>query len=197
MKMSLAFPATLLFAATLAACSPGINGIGHRITFDSTGMVVHASGQPNAHVTRAGDLSIDGKPVAVTPAERALLQQYYQQSSTVLNAGIDMGKQGVDMAAKGIGTAIASIFHGDSSAAEKKMDTQSANIEAEADKLCAGIKAIGITQDALAAQLPAFKPYAAGNQMQCHVSHTVTVNNNGTSTTATFTTDSPATSTAK
>lgn len=197
MKKSLALISALLIAPALSACSPGIHNRGHSITFDTSGMVVHAVGQPNAHVTPAGDLSIDGKAVAVTPAERELLRQYYQLSSATLRSGEEIGKQGVDMAAKGIGTAIASIFHGDSEAAEKKMDAQSASIEAAAAKLCANVKAIGATQDVIAAHLPAFKPYAAGNAMHCDFTNTVTTRTATSSTTTTFHSDSPATSTAK
>lgn len=176
-----------LVAATLAACSPGINLLGHRITFDSSGMVVHAAGQPNAHVSRDGELSIDGKPVAVTPAQRELLQRYYRQARTVMDSGTAMGKQGIEMAKSGIDQAIASIFGKDSSAADRQMNAQSQKIETAADAMCSGVRALGATEQAIAASLPAFKPYAGGAEMQCRVKRTITVRNADGSTTTTST----------
>lgn len=175
MNRILTLAGVILSVTALAACSPGINeGIGNRITFDSTGIVVHASGHPNAHISRDGTLSIDGKAVAVTTTQRQLLQQYYRQATGVMNSGEAMGRQGVQMAARGIGDAIASIFHSDSSTAEKRMDADSQHIEAAAGKLCAGVKALGATQDAIAAQIPAFKPYDSSDRVQCEISHTNT-----------------------
>lgn len=162
-----------LIVATLAACSPGINdGFNHRITFDSNGMVVHALGHPNAHVGRNGDLAIGGKAVAVTPAQRALLQRYYREARTVMDSGAAMGQQGIKMAERGIGAAVESILHGnDSAATDKQMNAQSAQVESAASSLCAGIKTLGDTQKAIAASIPAFAPYAAGDQMQCSITH--------------------------
>lgn len=175
-----------LIAAMLAACSPGINnGFAHRITFDANGMVVHASGHPNAHISRNGDLSIDGKAIAVTPAQRQLLQRYYQEARATMDSGADVGRQGVKMAERGVGDAIASIFGKDSSTADKQMDAQSTRVENAASTLCASIKTLGATQTAIATSIPAFAPYAAGDRMDCKITHTVTVrNNNGTTTTA-------------
>jgi len=105
MKRILIFAGAAALAATLSACSPGINeGIGNRITFDSNGMVVHASGHPNALVSRDGDLSIDGKAVAVTPGQRQLLQHYYQQAQATMDSGKAMGEQGVQVATHSIAT---------------------------------------------------------------------------------------------
>jgi hypothetical protein len=180
MKRILTLAGAALLATALSACSPGINeGIGNRITFDSNGMVVHALGHPNAFVSRNGDLSIDGKAVAVSAAQRQLLQRYYQEAVATMDSGKTVGKQGIEMAAHGIGAAFASIFHDDPSPAEKKVDAQSDQMEAAASKLCADIKALGAAQSALAAELPAFAPYASGDRMQCTITHGTTYKDNG------------------
>ena len=178
-----------LVVATLAACSPGLNvGAGYHISFDRNGLVVHAPGQPNAHVSRNGDLTIGDKSVAVTAAQRQLLQRYYRQATSTMDSGVAIGKQGVEVATRGIGDAIASIFHGDSAAADKQLDAQSQNIEAAAGKLCADVKALGATQAAIAASLPAFKPYASSNKLYCEVTHKTTYRVDGktTSTSTTY-----------
>lgn len=175
---------SMLIAMSLAACSPGINGTGHRITFDSNGMVIHATGHPDAHVSQDGDLRIGGESIAVTPAQRQLLQHYYRQAGEVMQDGRTMGKHGVSMAERGIGDAIASIFHGDSATAEKRMDAESQKMESDADALCANVKALGATQKTIAAEIPAFAPYASGDQMHCVVTHTVTIRSNGSKSTS-------------
>lgn len=183
----LVFAAAALVAATLAACSPGVNLVGHHITFDASGLVVHAAGQPNAYVSRAGELRIDGKPVAVTPAQRQLLQRYYQQAHGLMDAGTAVGKQGVQMAKSGIDEAIASIFNKDSSTADKRMDAQSQKIEAAADALCSQVHALGATEESIAAGVPAFKPYVDSDHMQCRITHTVIVRHDDGTTTRTET----------
>ncbi len=185
MHRILVVAATALTALMLVACSPGINLLGHRITFDSSGMVVHAAGQPNARVSRTGDLSIDGKPVAVTPAQRELLQRYYQQAHAVMNSGEAMGRQGVQMAKSGIEQAAASIFSKDSSAADKQMNEQSQKIDASADAFCNQVRTLGTIETTIASKLPAFKPYTNGEEMQCRITHTTVVrHDNGSTTTA-------------
>jgi hypothetical protein len=174
MNRILTFAGAVLVVATLAACSPGIHTLDNSITFDSSGLVVHASGHPNAHVSTEGDLTIEGKAVAVTPAQRQLLKRYYQQAHNAVDAGEAVGKQGVQVATRSIGAAIRSIFHDESSAAKKQLDAQSRDIETAANTLCGDINTLGATQQAIADQIPAFRPYASSNQLQCRITHTTT-----------------------
>lgn len=180
-----------LATLALAACSPGINeGIGHHISFDSSGMVVHAIGKPDAHIGKDGTLAIADQAIDVTPAQQALLQRYYQQAGDVMRSGKAVGSQGVQMATHGIGAAIRSIFHGDSGSADKQLDAQSQQIESAARTLCAHITAFGSTQQAVAAEIPAFAPYASGAQTECKVTHTTTIRTaagKSTTTSSTYT----------
>ena len=175
MNRILTFAGITFATIALAACSPGINeGIGHRITFDSNGMVVHATGKPDAHIGKDGSLSIDDRAVDVTPAQRAMLQRYYGEARSMMQSGEAVGKQGAAMAEKGIGEAITSILHGDSSGADKKLEAQSNQMDSAVGKLCADIGELGATQTAIAMQIPAFKPYASGARTECKVTKTVT-----------------------
>lgn len=169
MNRILVLASVVLATVAIAACSSGIYTLGHQITFDSNGIVVHASGHPNAHVSRDGSLNVDGRTIAVTPKQRQLLQQYYQQASGVLTSGEVVGKQGVQMAARGIGDAIASIFHGNASTADKRMNATSQHIEVTASKLCTNIQALNATQHAIAVHIPAFAPYATGDELKCTI----------------------------
>jgi hypothetical protein len=191
MNKILTLTGVALATLALAACSPGINeGIGHRITFDSSGMVVHAIGKPDAHIGKDGSLAINDRAIDVTPTQRAMLQRYYQQAGAVMSSGKAISRQGVQMATHGIGAAIRSIFHGDSGSADKQLDAQSQQIESAASTLCTDIKAFGSTQQAIAAEIPAFAPYASGAQTECKVTHTTTIRTaagNSTTTSSTYT----------
>lgn len=179
MNRSLTLAGAVLITAALSACSPGIHTLGSSITFDSSGMVIHSPGHPDAHVSRDGTLSIGDKAIAVTPAQRQLLARYYGEATVVMESGEALGKHGVSMAARGIGDAISSIFHHDSSTADKRMEAESKVIESAAGKLCADVKALGATQNAIAAEIPTFAPYASSDQMQCAVTHSITRKANG------------------
>jgi hypothetical protein len=130
-----------------------INVNGHQI--DSSD-----SNEPRAEITPQGDLLIAGKPVAVTPGQRALLLQYRGEIIDVASAGMDIGKQGVGMAGKAVSTAIAGIFNGKSDEAEREMEAEGKRIEAAAMQLCQRLQPMLQTQQQLAASLPAFQPYA-------------------------------------
>lgn len=186
MNRILTLAGIVLIGATLAACSPGINTLGNRITFDSNGMVVHALGQPDAHVSRDGSLSIGGNTVAVTAAQRQLLKRYYVEAIATMDSGEAMGKHGITMAERGIGDAIASIFHRDSATAEKRMDAESQKIETAATALCTDIKTLGATQKEIASEIPAFAPYASGDQMRCEVTRSTRLRNGAASSSFTY-----------
>lgn len=133
-----------------------INVNGHEIR--------RSEGLPKAEITPQGDLLIDGKAVAVTPAQRALLLKYRGEIIGVASAGMEIGKQGVDIAGKAIGTAVSSIFNGDNEQVERELEAQGERIEAAAMKLCDQLQPMLKTQQELAASLPAFKPYANMSQ---------------------------------
>jgi hypothetical protein len=168
-----------LATITLAACSPGLNeGIGHRLTFDSNGMVVHAVGKPDAHVGKDGSLAIGDRTIDVTPMQRVMLQRYYRQAGAVVSSGKAMGREGAQMASHSIGAAIRSILHGDSASADKQLDAQSNRIDNAVDKLCTNLKAMDDTQQALATGIPAFAPYATRSHADC--THTTTIRDGNT-----------------
>lgn len=184
MNRILILAGVVLVVAALAACSPGIHTLGNSISFDSNGVVVHAPGQPDAHISRDGSLSIDGKVIAVTPAQRKLLQRYSQEASAAMHAGAAVGKQGIAVAAHGIGAAVASIFHDGPSPEEKKLDAESDRIEAAANELCGHINALGATQAKLATEIPAFAPYASNDRFECKITKTTTYKVDGEKSTS-------------
>lgn len=119
-------------------------------------------GLPKAEITPQGDLLVEGKAVAVTPAQRQQLLAYRGQIIGIAEAGMAIGVQGADLAGEALSGAVGAIFGGKDSEKEfeQRMEAQGEKIEAEAMKLCAYLPAMLSSQQALAASLPAFKPYA-------------------------------------
>lgn len=158
-----------LLVPMLATCSLSVSeGLGHRITFAANGMLVHAFGHPDAWVSRHGDLSIDGKPVALTPPQRQLLRGYYAQAQAMREVGKATIAQETAIVKRRVETAIASFFHGSPSATDAPLSARSKRVaDAAATTLCTDIRKLGLTQTAIAASLPAFAPYADGAVTRC------------------------------
>ena len=121
---------------------------------------ISATGYPNAEISPAGELLIDGKAIAVNAEQKALLIEYRQHIVKVAEAGIGVGLEGADLAGKALTEAIKGIFSGNPDQIEKKIETEAESIRISAGKLCALLPAMKVTQDKLAAALPEFRPYA-------------------------------------
>lgn len=133
--------------------------------------VGRSGGQPKAEITPQGDLLIEDKAVAITPAQRALLLQYRQHVIGLAGAGMEIGVQGADLGMKAASEAIRGVFGGDTAQIEQRVEAEAAKIEAAALRLCQQLPALLATQQALAASLPAFRPYTTMDQSDvddCH-----------------------------
>ena len=154
--------ASLLLVALLSGCviSVGDSSVLNFISIHDGNVAVHARSGPDATITAAGDLSIDGKPVVVVPEQQALLKQYFVQAMVIRAEGIATGVAGVALAHKAIGSVATGLAHGQPEAIGPKIDAEAKKVEAQAMKVCDTVAELRKTQDALAASLPAFKPYA-------------------------------------
>lgn len=151
----------LALCALLAGCdgdSSTTTGQG-RITTRGDLVVLSANGGPKATIDKTGSLSIDGKDVAVDAHQRELLRSYYVNATAIRLHGIATGKAGAGMAVEAI-KGVAETANGDENAVDKRVEAQSQKITDEAMKICDDMAGIKVTQDQLAASLPAFQPYA-------------------------------------
>lgn len=132
------------------------------------GKQVHTSdaGLPKAEITPQGDLLIDGKAVTVSAGQRQQLLDYRGRIIGIAEAGMAIGVQGADIAGEAISGVAGVIFGGKEGeqAFEQRMEAQGKKIEAEALKLCTQLPGLLASQQALAASLPAFQPYARMTQ---------------------------------
>lgn len=161
----------LLAVALLAGCSDHDSGF----TFISTGNTsidngaitvrgdsvrLHPDTGSTATIDSSGNFAVDDKPVQVTPADRSLLQQYYAAATAVREHGIATGKAGAGIAGAAIKGAVSSMAGNDDHASASQVQAQADKVKLAALKICDDLAHIRDTQDQLAAQMPAFKPYA-------------------------------------
>lgn len=162
--------APLLLASTLlAACSgkgdhfhlnvvsKGNTSINNgAVTVEDDTVTLHPGQAPTATINSAGDFAVDGKQVTITPAQRALLMQYYAGAMAVREHGVETGKAGTAIAGEALKNAVSG---GDDKSAEDKVKAQSEKVKQSALKICDDLVQIRTAQDQLVSQLPAFKPY--------------------------------------
>lgn len=135
-------------------------------------VIVHSREKPDAKITAAGDLTIAGQAIATTPAQRLLLQRYYAQVHGIRGDAIATGKQGVALAGKAISEVVGGLMAGDPDRISKRVEAEAGKVEASAAQICVRLGAIRTAQEALVAELPAFRPYAtigADAGSDCHV----------------------------
>jgi hypothetical protein len=155
---------TVLAAALLAACDsdggPAHASFQHFEVNDANLVTVHAHGASDATVNAAGDLVIAGKAVATTPAQRQLLQRYFTEVQGIRGDALAVGQQGVALAGKAVGEVVSGLMAGDPDRIDKRVEAEAAKVEAKAEQICVRLGAIRSVQESIAADLPAFRPYA-------------------------------------
>jgi hypothetical protein len=117
-----------------------------------------------AQLTPRGDLLVNGKPVAITPQQRALLLDYRREVIGVAETGMAIGVQGADLAGKAVLGTLSGLLHGDVDQAGKGIEAEGKRIETRAKEICTQLPAMLTTQQQLAASLPEFKPFASMTQ---------------------------------
>ena len=167
MKIAHSALLALSMAALLCSCNSGTSVStdgGGRISANGERVMLRASGQPNAEISATGDLTVDGKVVAVNASQRALLQSYHHEMNAMTADGIAIGKQGAALAGKAVTAAIKGAISGNADDVDSKVEAETKKIEQQAMQLCKRLVTVKASQDALATSLPEFKPYATLDQ---------------------------------
>ncbi|HEY5802533.1 MAG TPA: hypothetical protein VIT90_02400 [Lysobacter sp.] len=119
----------------------------------------HGAGK-KAEITPKGDLLIDGRAVAVTPAQRALLLEYRGHVVAVATAGMHIGMESADLATKAVAESLKGVFTGNTDEGEKHVEAEADKVRTAAQQLCTHLPGMLASQQKLAAALPEFQPYA-------------------------------------
>lgn len=118
-----------------------------------------------AEITPAGDFLIDGQAVQLTAQQRALMLKYRTDLLAVASAGIELGIQGADLGVRAATEAVIGALSGNGDEVKQRIEAEADKIKANAAVMCDHLPALRASQDALAAALPAFAPYARVDQV--------------------------------
>jgi hypothetical protein len=148
---------------------------GNQIHMDGDDVVITAHDGSVARISPLGDLSIRGKAVAVSPSQRQLLQRYAAGIRNIQGRGLAIGEHAVQMVGGMLGTLVSTLFEDggeNDQDLDQRMRAKAEPLKEEARALCKDVKAEKRTQDAIAASLPSFQPYAVIEphpEHSCHI----------------------------
>lgn len=122
----------------------------------TNGPVVLVNNGLRAEITEAGDLSIDGKPVALTAEQRAIAQRFHGAYKEVAAAGVGLGASGAAIAGQTVG----SLMQGDLKQLKEGVAREAGAMREKSRLLCDHLGEALALQNALTQSVPAFAPYA-------------------------------------
>lgn len=121
---------------------------------------------PKAEITPAGDLLIEGKAVATTPEQKEKVLAYRGAMIAVVGDGMAIGMEGAKVGIDAAASALKGVLSGQSGDEIGKQVGAEAKTKMKpmVDQLCSRLPALLTAQQALAASVPEFKPYASMDQ---------------------------------
>lgn len=121
---------------------------------------------PKAEITPAGELLIEGKAVATTPEQKALVLAYRGELLGVVGDGMAIGMEGARVGIDAAASALKGVLAGqDGDEIGKQVGEQAkAKIQPMVAQLCTRLPGLLSAQQALSAALPEFAPYATMDQ---------------------------------
>ncbi len=133
------------------------------LAFDGDAVVLERRGS-KARIGANGDLTIDGRAVAIDDAQRRELVAYHGAARQLRTNAVATGREGVKLAKDVVGDVLAGIAKGDTSGIERTAELRAENVKRAAARLCDDLGAMRAAQDRLASTLDAFRPFATIDQ---------------------------------
>lgn len=131
------------------------------ISLDHGDAIIHGNDGTLARVTPDGMLSIAGKSQTVTPTQRQQLSRYVATVIDMQAKGMALAGRAGDFAGSIVSDVLGGLFRGESEAQiDKHAHERAHDFAQSALPICEDANILKQIQDALAASLPAFKPYA-------------------------------------
>lgn len=190
MKSSLLLPVSLLASALmLAACGSDadplaeaqreLDGLADKVgaevrqelATENIGLNRGKNNLPEAKITPAGDLIIDGKTVALDEKQRALTLAYRERLAGVAEAGARVGLQGAELATKAMKETAKAMLDGEPANVEARIKKDADAVRASAAALCDQLPALRQAEQDLAAAVPEFAPYAGMDENDINDCH--------------------------
>ncbi|HSN16871.1 MAG TPA: hypothetical protein VLV87_01565 [Gammaproteobacteria bacterium] len=154
----------------------GVNVFGDSsISMDGDDVLIKGRDGGKARITPAGDLSIDGRTVAVDAGERKLLVRYSLGIRNIERRGMQIGRDALHLVGGIMGTVVADLFSEegvDDKRIDRDAEQKAEPLKQEARALCKDVQSERQVQADIVSQLPAFRPYAVidtESDHDCHV----------------------------
>lgn len=121
---------------------------------------------PKAEITPAGELLIEGKSVATTPEQKALVLAYRGELLDVVGDGMAIGMEGARVGIDAAASALKGMLSGQSGdeIGQQVGEQAKAKIKPMVAQLCTRLPGLLSAQQALSKALPEFAPYATMDQ---------------------------------
>ena len=127
-------------------------------------VIAHARDGGNARIGAAGDLEIQGKQVAVTPAQRQLLQTYHSDAVALRNDAIATGKAGMQTGLHALDAVAKGLASGHPDSIDSEVNSRASKVDALANAVCTDLGRLYTAQGEVTTAIPAFGPYATIEQ---------------------------------
>lgn len=169
-------------AAALAACS-GDDGAGKSpslsisskadisigdLRFEDGAVVITPKSGPEGRVRADGHFFAGSDEVALEDAQRPLLFAYYSAARSFVEHAKATGVAGAAVGATAASEVVKGLASGDTSKIGANIEQSADAVKQEAARLCRSARKLRAAQDALAAALDAFKPYAVVKDENIH-----------------------------
>ncbi len=154
----------LMLALAVAGCGAGSGHdsvLSYISVVDDQHIAVHASKVPDAVISAAGDLAIEGRNVTLDASQKSLLARYFASAMAIRKDGVAVGVAGAETGGNALRSVAAGLTGGDPDKIGAEVEASAAKIDIEVGKLCSDLAQLQSTQASIATTLAAFKPYAA------------------------------------
>jgi len=117
---------------------------------------------PRAEITPAGDLLIEGEPLAIDAGQRRELLAYRSHVIDIAKAGIDIGERSANAALDAVDQGLFRLMFGAMTGSlERRMEkTIRQTVEPGVRQICQRLPEVFDAQQRLGEAVPAFRPYA-------------------------------------
>ena len=127
---------------------------------DDQHVAIRRGNAPEAVLSAAGEISIAGKNLVLNQVQKELATRYFISANSVRDDGFATGMAGANTALTALSSVVSGLASGEPDKIGPAVEAKAAKIQEHVDKLCLDLHELTTTQDALAASLPEFKPYA-------------------------------------
>jgi hypothetical protein len=138
----------------------------HLTLVDAQHFAVHRHDGPDAIVSSAGELSIAGKAMSLNSSQKELVVRYFSGATALRQDALATGMAGASTAATALSSVVTGLASGKPETIGPAINDKAAKVEASADKVCRDVRDLAAAQDALAASVADFKPYALISEKQ-------------------------------